>query len=410
MIKTDRERRQRRCGLFIIDRSKPKMGLLKRYKTARKDKSLKSLIWFDKWLLICFGFSEIRDIREEVEWLRGALIDEEGGSDSGGESEHDEEESEDEEFENEVAEAEDDAPEVDGDDDEQEMDICEDEMAENNKDFEDMEQPYVDGDENDIDEKDDEGHDDQMDSIVDSEIGAIDDKILEDEEYDAISGKSSFSLLRNKPAIMIHKDHRHKATDTIIELDENYNLEISSHDQNNDFVSTGKISEESEKRKAISPRILRNEAIKRDVKPGILVAIFTNTFAKGPKRQASIKGLRRSKSQGPASRKKSAELAEKIKTTKSVDNLSALRLSKNSYLKNEKAGEENSDSESSSEGSIGKEEQIMADLRAEIDEIEQLGDECESEDDDYEDDEEQDQFLNAIEREIEDQEVCDNYY
>jgi len=52
----------------------------------------------------------------------------------------------------------------------------------------------------------------------------------------------------------------------------------------------------------------------------------------------------------------------------------------------------------------------MADLRAEIDEIEQLGDECESEDDDYEDDEEQDQFLNAIEREIEDQEVCDNYY
>jgi len=145
MIKTDRERRQRRCGLFIIDRSKPKMGLLKRYKTARKDKSLKSLIWFDKWLLICFGFSEIRDIREEVEWLRGALIDEEGGSDSGGESEHDEEESEDEEFENEVAEAEDDAPEVDGDDDEQEMDICEDEMAENNKDFEDMEQPYVDG-------------------------------------------------------------------------------------------------------------------------------------------------------------------------------------------------------------------------------------------------------------------------
>lgn len=88
-------------------------------------------------------------------------------------------------------------------------------------------------DENDIDEKDDEGHDDQMDSIVDSEIGAIDDKIFEDEEYDAISGKSSFSLLRNKPAIMIHKDHRQKATDTIIELRD---LEISSHDQNNDFV------------------------------------------------------------------------------------------------------------------------------------------------------------------------------
>ena len=121
------------------------MGILKRYKAARKDKSLKSLIWFDKWLLICFGFPEIRDIREEVEWLRSALIDEEGGSDTEDESEDEKEESEDEEFELEVAEAEDDAPDCDIDDDEQEMDLCEDEMAENNKDFEDMEQGYLEG-------------------------------------------------------------------------------------------------------------------------------------------------------------------------------------------------------------------------------------------------------------------------
>ena len=121
------------------------MGILKRYKAARKDKNLKSLIWFDKWLLICFGFSEMRDIQEEVQWLREALIEEEGASDSGGESEDDEEESQDEEFENEVAEAEDDAPDVDFDDDEQEMDICEDEMVENNKDFEEMEQNYFEG-------------------------------------------------------------------------------------------------------------------------------------------------------------------------------------------------------------------------------------------------------------------------
>jgi hypothetical protein len=43
-------------------------------------------------------------------------------------------------------------------------------------------------------------------------------------------------------------------------------------------------------------------------------------------------------------------------------------------------------------------------------EIELVEDECGSENDDYEDDEEQDAILNAIEREIEDAEVIDNYY
>ena len=121
------------------------MGMLKRYKAARKDKSLKSLIWFDKWLLICFGFPEISNIQEEVEWLRGALIHEEDGSDTNEESEMDEEESEDEQFENEVVDAEDDAPDADADDDDQEMDVQEDEMAENNKDFEEMEQGCFEG-------------------------------------------------------------------------------------------------------------------------------------------------------------------------------------------------------------------------------------------------------------------------
>ena len=52
----------------------------------------------------------------------------------------------------------------------------------------------------------------------------------------------------------------------------------------------------------------------------------------------------------------------------------------------------------------------MAELRAEIDEIEQISSACDSHGDDFEDDEEQDQMFNAIEREIEDQEACDNYY
>ena len=61
-------------------------------------------------------------------------------------------------------------------------------------------------------------------------------------------------------------------------------------------------------------------------------------------------------------------------------------------------------------GSSIKEDQILADIRAEIEEIERIDDECESHDEEYEDDEEQDAILNAIEREIEDQEVVDNYY
>ena len=193
------------------------MGILKRYKAAQKDKSLKSLIWFDKWLLICFGFPEIRDIQEEVEWLRGALIHDEDGSDTEGESEMDEEDSEDEQFENEMVDAEDDAPDVDVDDDDQEMDVQEDEMAENNKDFEEMEQGYFEGgtsiiqetvrhksylEEAKIEDEENGPNDEQPDSIVDSEIAEIEDHINDDGEYDLISGKSSFTILGNtgKPA------------------------------------------------------------------------------------------------------------------------------------------------------------------------------------------------------------------
>ncbi|CAG5080353.1 Oidioi.mRNA.OKI2018_I69.PAR.g9551.t1.cds [Oikopleura dioica] len=194
-------------------------------------------------------------------------------------------------------------------------------------------------------------------------------------------------------------------------------------EENSGALNGNTIAPDAINRRSISPRIARNESIRRDVKPGILVAIFTNTFAKGPKgRQLSIKGLRRSKSQGPGMRKKSDD-ARMLKSTKSFDNLSALRLAKTaSALKDENTdlafaqkklikGDDDSGSDSSADDSQDdREEAILADINDDLglEDIEAC--DSPSEEDSEGRSETASQFFQEIEREIEEQETTDNYY
>ncbi|CAG5076822.1 Oidioi.mRNA.OKI2018_I69.PAR.g8557.t1.cds [Oikopleura dioica] len=193
------------------------MGVLNRYKKAKKDKGLKKLIWFDRWLLICFGLPEIRDLQEEARWLRSAFMDESDGSGSGSddEDEDEEEDSEDEEFENEVAEAEEDIQEAEDDDDDGcDMDLCDDEQNENAKDFEEMEQGYIDEDDDREKEESDEYDVDAFDNPASKHADHIDDHV-EDDDHAQIEE--------------IHEDPI-SASDTILDLDASVEPVEINHD------------------------------------------------------------------------------------------------------------------------------------------------------------------------------------